>query len=219
LHQRTGATLPQTAAGAKTNEIPCLRPLRGIWTLGPDKSLALTDMSFTLYPDPPLRGLSVPAGATVFTPFVPRSARVAEFDPPYAEVMFLRVAVFGASSAPVLSIATDAGTPVEITADPQGVFRSPGDAGYVGDVSLKSLGGNVFDVMMGLVTADPVPGWRLGIRNTDAADRFFTWVVADNTADTMQPWVDPSPVEYAVTATIPCGTNLYHLAFDTARQP
>lgn len=195
-----------------------LRQLGGIRALGPDKSLALTGMGFTLYPDPPLRGLSVPAGATVFTPFAPRSARAAEFDPPYAEVMFLRVAVFGASSAPVLSIATGAGTPVEVTPDPQGVFSSPGDAGYVGDVSLKSLGGNVFDIMMGLVAADPVPGWRLGIRNTDAADRFFTWVVADDAADAVQPWVDPSPVEYAVTATIPCGTNLYHLAFDSAHQ-
>lgn len=175
-------------------------------------------MTFTLYPDPPLRGLPVPAGATVFTPFTARSARVPEFDPPYAQVMFVRVAMFGGSSPPRLLVGAGNGTPVEASVDPQGVFRSPGDAGYVGDVSLKVLNPNVFEVMLGLVSVDPVRGWRLGIHNIDAAQRFFTWVVADSERDTVQPWVDPIPRDYQVTTTIPVGAMPRHVAFDSAHQ-
>lgn len=175
-------------------------------------------MSFALYPDPPMRGLPVPAQATVFTPFAARSARVAEFDPPYPEVMFLRVAMFDGSSAPGLLVGVGTGTPVEVSADPQGVFRLPGDTGYVGDVSLKVISPNVIEVMVGLVSVDPAVGWRLGIRNTDAAERFFTWVVADSQADTLQPWIDPRPVEYSVEATIPVGGGPRHVAVDPVGQ-
>ena len=162
-------------------------------------------MSFALYPDPPVRALSVPAGGTVFTLFAQRSGHVAEFDPPYPQVMFLRVAMLGGSAAPALFVAAGSGTPVEVSVDPQGVFSSPGDVGYVGDVSLKAIGANLFEVMMGLVSVDPALVWRLGIRNTDTVERFFTWVVADSLADTAQPWVDPGVTDYQVSATIPIG--------------
>ena len=89
-------------------------------------------MSFALYPDPPVRALSVPPGEVVFTSFVARSARVAEHDPPYAQVMFIRVAMLGGTSAPGLLVAAGAGAPVEVAVNPQGVFRSPGETGMSG---------------------------------------------------------------------------------------
>ena len=57
-------------------------------------------MRFTLYPDPPVRALSVPPGGPVFTRFVARSERVAELDPPYAQVIFVRVAMLGGTARP-----------------------------------------------------------------------------------------------------------------------
>ena len=171
-------------------------------------------MGFTLYPDPPVRALSVPAGEVVFTPFVARSGRVAELDPPYAQVMFLRVAMLGGSAVPGLLVAAGAGAPVEVSVDPQGVFRSPGGVGYVGDVWLKTLGTNVFEVVVGLVSGEPGLVWRLGTRNTDVVDRHFTWVVADSEADTAQSWVDPGPVDYRVTATVPVGAEPRDIAVD-----
>ena len=175
-------------------------------------------MSFALYPDPPVRALSVPAGETVFTSFAARSARVAELDPPYAQVMFIRVAMLGGTSAPGLLVAAGAGAPVEVSVDPQGVFRSPGEVGYVGDVWLEPLGPNVFEILVGLVSVEAGLGWRLGIRNTDAVDRHFTLVVADSEADTVQPWVDPGPPDYEVTATIPIGGTPSHITLDPAHQ-
>ena len=175
-------------------------------------------MSFTLYPDPSAGPLPVAPGETVFTPFAQRSGHVAELDPPYPQVMFVRLAMLGGSSAPRLLVAAGAGTPVEVSVDPQGVFRSPGEQDYVGDVSLNMLAPTVFEIVVGLVSAGTVPAWRLGIRNTDAMKRLFTWVVADSETDTAQPWVQPGPVDYQVTATIPVGAVPYLMALDTARR-
>jgi YVTN family beta-propeller protein len=175
-------------------------------------------MTFTLYPDPPMHGLVVPAGTTVFTSFAACSAPVAEFDPPYAQVMFLRAAMFGGASPPNLFLGAGNGTPVEVSVDPQGVFRSPGDIGYVGDVSLKAISPNAIEVMVGLVSVDPALVWRLGICNTDPAQRSFTWAVADNQADTVQPWVDPTLVDHEATTLIPVGVTPIHVAFDPAHE-
>ncbi|MGE5697826.1 MAG: YncE family protein [Candidatus Sericytochromatia bacterium] len=175
-------------------------------------------MGFALYPDPPRRALAVPLGATVFTPFAALSARVAEFDPPYVQAMFIRVAMLGGTSAPKLLVGAGNGTPVEVSIDPQGVFASPGDTDYVGDVSLSPLGDNVFEILVGLVTVDPTLLWRLGIRNTDVAQRFFTWVVADNKAETAHPWVDPGAADFQLSATIPLPGVLTHIALDSATQ-
>ena len=175
-------------------------------------------MSFALYPDPPLRALAVPPGPPVFTPFVPRSAPVAEFDPPYAQMMFIRVAMLGGAVVPTLLVAAGTGTPVAASPDPQPVFSLPGDSGYVGDVSLKDLGDNVFEVLVGFVAVDPGLPWRLGVRHAEPAERHFTWVVADSAAETAHPWVAPSPVEYRVTATIPVGGTPTHIALDGPQQ-
>ncbi|MGE5697824.1 MAG: YncE family protein [Candidatus Sericytochromatia bacterium] len=175
-------------------------------------------MTFTLYPDPPVRALAVAAGATVFTAFTAHSTRIAEFDPPYSEVMFLRVAMLDGTSAPTLLVAAGTGTPVEVTVDPQGLFSSPGDVGYVGDVSLNLVSPNVFEVMVGLVSVNSALEWRLGIRNTGAAQAFFTWVVGDSVVDTAQPWVDPGRAEYRVTATVtPVGVRPVGVAIDHTR--
>jgi hypothetical protein len=132
------------------------------------------------------------------------------------QVMFLRVATLDGSSAPRLSVATGSGDSVELTVDPQGAFRSPEDNEYVGDMSLNTLGDNVFDIMDGLVSVDPALAWRLGIRNTYTGDSFFTWVVAYYQADTNHPWVEP-PVDYQVSATIRVGAVPYLLTLDPAR--
>lgn len=175
-------------------------------------------MSFTLYPEPALRALAVPAGATVSTPFAARSAPIAEFDPPYTQVMFVRVAMLGGTTAPTLLVAAGNGTPVEVSIDPQGVFASPGDADYVGDVSLTPLSPNVFEILIGLVSVNPALVWGLGIRNAEATQRFFTWVVADSQADTVQPWVDQGAAEYKVSGTIPVSGVLSHIALDPTDQ-
>jgi YVTN family beta-propeller protein len=175
-------------------------------------------MTFTLYPDPPARALQVSAGATVFTAFKAQSAHIAEFDPPYSEVMFLRVAMLDGTSAPTLLVAAGTGTPLELTVEPQGIFRLPSDSGYVGDVSLNTLGHNVFDVLIGLVSPDSALDWRLGIRNTGMADAFFTWVVADNVADTARPWVANGRGDYSATATVSSvGVRPVGVAIDHSR--
>ena len=175
-------------------------------------------MAFTLYPNPPVRALSVGAGATVFTQFVSQSAPVAEFDPPYQQVMFVRVAMLSGSSPPKLSLAVGTGTAVEPSTDPQGVFSGPGDVGYVGDVSLKTLGANVFEVMVGFVAINAELPWRLGILNTDAVSRPFTWVVADSQADTMQPWVKPGTAQYRVADTFSAWPWPHSIEIDPGRQ-
>jgi YVTN family beta-propeller protein len=175
-------------------------------------------MTFALYPDPPLLALAVPAGATVFTPFAQSSAPVPEFDPPYAQMMFLRVAMLHGMSAPKLLLAVGDGTPVEVSADPQGVFASPGDAQYVGDVSLTSLGNNIFAILVGLVSVDATLMWRLGIRNNDAAQSFFTWVVADSEAETELAWVDSRATDFPVIATIKLPGVLTHIALEPGAQ-
>jgi YVTN family beta-propeller protein len=175
-------------------------------------------LSFTLYPEPAVRALAVPAGATVFTPFAQRSARVPKFDPPYAQIMFLRIAMLRGTSAPKLLLAVGDGTPVEVSVDPQGVFASPGDVHYVGDVSLTSLGDNIFAILIGLVSAEPALTWRLGIRNTDATKSFFTWVVADSEADTEQNWVDPDAAGVPVTTSILLPGTLTHIALEPGAQ-
>lgn len=176
-------------------------------------------MSFALYPDPPVRALAVaPGDTTVFTSFAPRSARVAEWDPPYPRAMVIRVAVFGSATAPALFLAVGTGPPVEVSADTQGLFSRPADTGYVGDVWLKSLLVNVFQIVVGLVSVDPAPNWRLGIRHADASERNFTWVVADSVADTAQPWVDPRPAAYSVADTVPVGGGPRHVGIDAERR-
>ena len=117
-------------------------------------------MRFTLYPYPPVRALS-PPGGSVFTRFVARSERVAELDPPYAQVIFVRVAMLGGTAPPGLLVAAGAGAPVEVSVDTQGVFRSPGGTGYVGDVWLNPLSPNLFEILVGLVCRW-MPGWAGG---------------------------------------------------------
>lgn len=176
-------------------------------------------MSFALYPDRRPRALAVPPGPPVFTPFAALSAPAGESHPPYEQMMFIRVAMLGGgTSVPTLSVAAGTGIPVALSRNPQPVFSLPGQAGYVGDVSMEALGANVFDVMVGFVAVPPVLPWRLGIRHDDTAERHFTWAVADNAAQTAHPWVAPSPVGFRVIATIQVQGDPRGIAVDDARQ-
>jgi YVTN family beta-propeller protein len=162
-------------------------------------------MTFTLYPDPATGVLSVPAGATVVTPFVAHAAPRAEFDPPYVQTMFIRVAMLGGDSVPKLSLTAGTGDAIEVSNNEQGVFAAK-SAGkpqrYLGDVWLDTIGFYVYDITMGFVSADTGLAWRLTIGNTDNAEGQFTWVVADDPSDIVQPWVDPGPADLQVAATI-----------------
>jgi YVTN family beta-propeller protein len=175
-------------------------------------------LSFTLYPEPAVRALAVPAGATVFTPFAQRSRHAAEFDPPYAQVMFVRVAMLGGTTVPKLLVAVGDGAAVEVSIDPRGVFAASGDVDYIGDVSLTPLGANVVEILIGLVSVEPALTWRLGIRNTDATQSFFTWVVADSQADTAQPWVEPDATGVPVTTSFLLPGTLTHIALEPGAQ-
>ena len=72
----------------------------------------------------------------MFSPFAARSARVKKFDPPYALVMFLRVQCRRERRYWVAGGGRFRRA-VEVSVDPQPVFRSSDQTGYVGDVSLK----------------------------------------------------------------------------------
>src|SRR4051812_42881777 len=112
-------------------------------------------MSFHVYPDPQTAALTLPSGAATatFTAIVQLSGAS---DPAgaYRKMMFIRVAMFGGTTAPELLIKADTGNPVTITAQTNAVFKAPGATGYVGDVQLFTAGEptNVFQIRMGFDT-------------------------------------------------------------------
>jgi Mg-chelatase subunit ChlD len=72
----------------------------------------------------------------------------------------------------------------------------------LGDAWVTPSSANVFDIFMGF-DQTPSVTWNLTIQNNDTTtDGQFTWVVADNPADTVQPWIDVEPVTLAFDALI-----------------
>ncbi|MFD1213388.1 hypothetical protein ACFQ36_15205, partial [Arthrobacter sp. GCM10027362] len=123
-------------------------------------------------------------------------APVPEFAGIYARMMFLRVAMIGGSVAPTVFLRAGQGPAVAVSTSTQPLFRATTaggtGTGFVGDVFLAPGAGNVLRVLVGF-DRETVEEWVLGIRNNDpAADRLFTWVVADNPGDAAQPWADPA---------------------------
>jgi YVTN family beta-propeller protein len=175
-------------------------------------------MTYRLYPDPPAHGLSVsPSTSAAFT-FPRLSAADADYNPPYAEVMFIRIAMLSGTAPPTFWLATGNGGRVEVSPDTQGVYAGAADSAYVGDVWLRHQDGAAWLLTVGLVNPDAATTWRLEIRNNDAVDQIFTAVVADDETDTGQPWTDPRRVTYAVAGILPTNTaNSGGVAIDPAR--
>lgn len=79
---------------------------------------------------------------------------------------------------------------------------------FVGNATFDNEGGGVFLLSVSNM-ARPVSDWEISITNNDHVAHFFTWVVADNNAESMQPWLDISSTT-AVSAT----TSARELNFD-----
>jgi hypothetical protein len=155
-------------------------------------------MAFHLFPDPQVAPLTVDrSGGRVDTSFGQLAGEpLPEFAGIYERMMFVRVAAVGGSVAPTVFLRAGQGPAVEVSAASRPVFRAKAaggaGTGFVGDVFLAPGAGNVLQILVGF-DRDTMEEWVLGIRNNDpAAERQFTWVVADNAADTAQPWVDPA---------------------------
>jgi hypothetical protein len=158
-------------------------------------------MSFTRYPKSPsapllVPGLGDPAGNRRTGDF-DRTVGSSEQPTIYNEMMFLRVAMFGAAATPAFDIAPVGVTGVAVPDEATGV-NSVFDAGgeYIGDVWLNREPDNVVLIIVGFLpdAARPLPSkWTLGITNADASAREFTWVVATNRSETAQPWIDVTP--------------------------
>lgn len=174
-------------------------------------------MTFHVFPDPPTAALTVGAGATTFTALVDslnQPVQLTGASVPagaYNKMMFIRVAMFGGTTAPLLWVKAGTGEPVPM-ADPvtlvpdtltHAVFRTPGTTSYVGDVQRVIAGEapGVFQIRMGF-DQDTTETWQLGIGNNDAVSRDFTWVVADSIADTAQPWIVVAPATVPYSALV-----------------
>ena len=146
---------------------------------------------FTVYP--PNEPLRVPADTATEVAVAQRAGAAVEGHV-YAQMMFLRVAATGGAVEPTLLMGAGAGDAVALTPDAAAVYRRPGGVGYVGDVWLDGREpGGVYRIYVGL-DAVSTEQWRLGIGNNDRLSEYrFSWVVAEDPADTLQPWIDVSP--------------------------
>ncbi|MCG2622416.1 hypothetical protein LVY72_10880 [Arthrobacter sp. I2-34] len=118
-----------------------------------------------------------------------------EFAGIYARMMFIRVAVLGGAVVPEVSVRAGQGPAVVAGAQSRPVFRataaSGAGTGFVGDVFLVPAPEGVVQFVVGF-DRDTTEEWGLGIRNTDpGTERWFTWVVADNDAEVVDPWAWP----------------------------
>src|SRR5690242_12641394 len=160
-------------------------------------------MPFDVYPNQP-SPLTVPKASAATNPPTPtssgpqlittqRAALFPPFQPPYAQVMFIWVAVTGGVAltglaAPTFQLQAGTGpaTPALKSGSTQ-VNSAPGTR--LGDAWVLPLSSapNVFQIFVGFDQVATV-AWNLIIQNNDTtADGQFTWVVADNPTETAQP--------------------------------
>ena len=149
---------------------------------------------FMVYPQPPTAPLRVVGGSSAELVLVEQLAGPAVDGLPYAQMMFVRIAVHGDDREPSFSVIAGSGDPVTVTSEVAAVHRKPGGVGYVGDVWLDD-GAEPDGVYRISVGFDAVSSerWRLRIHNNDTAEYRFTAVVADHPGATLQPWIDVSP--------------------------
>jgi hypothetical protein len=123
----------------------------------------------------------------------------APYQAAYAQVMFIAVAMTGATAAPIIQL--QAGTGPALTLQAAHVQINSAPATRLGDAWMTSSG-NVFSIVVGF-DQTPTVTWSLTIENNDTTTGGqFTWVVADNPGDTAQPWIDVEPVALSFDALI-----------------
>jgi hypothetical protein len=156
-------------------------------------------MAFDVYPKnqpAPLKVVKAPSpGVPTSSPPQPITQRAAVYAPyqgTYAQMMFIGVAMTGPAAAPTFQLQAGTGAPMPLGT--QSVQINSDAAGTrLGDAWATPSSANVFDIFVGFDLATTVT-WNLTIQNNDTTtDGDFTWVVADNPADTVQPWIDVDP--------------------------
>lgn len=150
---------------------------------------------FMVYPPPPGTPIQVAAGATGEVALSEQLAGPPLPGQPYAQMMFLRIAVTGSTAEPVVAVIAGNGDPVKLKPTTEPIHRSAGGAGFVGDAWIEPDVDGVYLVNVGF-EAPTVETWRLRILNTDGdRDCRLTIVVAGHPDRTRQPWIDVSPAE------------------------
>ena len=175
-------------------------------------------MSFHVYPDEPgnrqAKPLNIPQApsAGVTKTITQISAPDTIGFPQYAAMMFIRVAMAGGTATPTFQLQAGTGAPVTLTfaSPPQPQAINSGIpatlSNYVADAQIQAEDAavlpNVYRIQVGLNATASLP-WQLTIQNNDTtAARDFTWMVADNLAETAQPWIDVEPLTSSFDALI-----------------
>lgn len=155
-------------------------------------------MAFDIYPNPQTNPLNVAALATsAAQAFVERESVGAFPAIPSAHAMIIRVAMINPASAclppgppnPTVILSAGGGTPVEVPVYPMFAAIYNGTSTHVGDAAVTAEANGIFRVEVILQITGSA--WQLQIRNNHGVDaREFTWVVADNQAETARPWME-----------------------------
>lgn len=162
-------------------------------------------MAFDIYPNPQTNPLNVAALATsAAQPFVERESVGAFPVIPSAHAMIIRVAMINPASAclppgppnPTVILSAGGGTPVDVPAYPSFASIYSGVGTHIGDAAVTAESNGIFRVEVILQVTGSA--WQLQIHNNHGVDaRQFTWVVADNAAETAQPWLEiPHALDY-----------------------
>ena len=157
-------------------------------------------MAFDVYPtnSGPLQVTK--ASSSPAQPFAQRAAQNPGYQGFYAQEMFIAVAMTGATAIPTLQLqAGTTGPALTLTA---AHLQINSDATTrLGDAWVTQVA-NVSNIIVAFDQATTVT-WHLTIKNNDTTtDGQFTWVVADNPTDTVQPWIDVEPVTLSFDALI-----------------
>ena len=157
-------------------------------------------MAFDVYPNPQTNPLNVAALATsAAQSFVERESVGAFPLVPSAHAMIVRVAMINPASAclppgppdPTVILSAGGGAPVNVLTYPSFVPIYNGVGTEIGSAAVTAEGNGIFRVEVILQVTGSA--WQLQIRNNHGVDaRQFTWVVADNQAETAQPWMEIS---------------------------
>jgi hypothetical protein len=165
-------------------------------------------MPFQVYPIPQTAPLSVPAsGASLLIPI----SELVGLDPvTNLNTMFIRVVKIGGNCAPTgpphptfrLKANTGDAMPVPTFPTTQPLYNLPGGAGVeVADATMEIEANDIYRIRLFIL--QPGSSWQIQIVNTDPTSAHgFTWVVADNDADTRKPWIHlPATQAYDVLTT------------------
>jgi len=164
-------------------------------------------MAFDVYPTQPspLTVAKAPSPGVPTSsapqPFTQRAAVYPPFQAAYAQVMFIAVGMTGATATPTFQLQAGTGPALTLLAQHLQI-NSDATGTRLGDAWVTPSSANVFDIFVGF-DQTPTVTWNLTIQNNDTTtDGQFTWVVADNPADTVQPWIDVEPVTLSYDALI-----------------